>query len=31
MKCGGSNRVVVLAKIDPCGVCDKKAKVNFVK
>ena len=23
--------VVVLAKIDPCGVCDKRAKINCVR
>ena len=28
---GGGGGVVALAKIDPCGVRDKKAKVNCVK
>ena len=28
---GGGGRVFVLAKIDPCGVCGKRAKVNCVR
>ena len=28
MESGGGSGVVVMAKIDPCGVCGKRAKVN---
>ena len=31
MENGGGSGVVVLYKLDPCGVCGKKAKVNCVK
>ena len=31
MESRGGGRVVVLAKIDPCGVCGKRAKVNCVR
>ena len=31
MESSGGGGVVVLAKIDPCGVCGKRAKVNCVK
>ena len=31
MKSGGGSGVVVLAKIDPCGVCGKRAKINFLR
>ena len=31
MENSGGSGVVVLAKIDPCGVCGKRAKVNCVK
>ena len=31
MESSGGGGVVVLAKIDPCGVCGKRAKVNFVR
>ena len=31
MESGGGSGVVVLAKIDPCGFCGKKAKVNCVR
>ena len=31
MKNGGGREVVVLAKIDPWGVCGKRTKVNCVK
>ena len=31
MESGGGSGVVVWAKIEPCGVCEKKAKVNFVR
>ena len=31
MENGGGSGVVVLAKIDPCGVCGKRAKVNCVR
>ena len=31
MESSGSSAVVVLAKIDPCSVCKKKAEVNFVR
>ena len=31
MESGGGSEVVVLAKIDSCGVCDKRAKVNCVR
>ena len=31
MESGVGSGVVVLAKIDPCGVCGKRAKVNFVR
>ena len=31
MESSGGDGVVVLAKIDPCGVCGKKAKVNCVR
>ena len=28
---GGGGEIVVSAKIDPCGMCGKRAKVNCVK
>ena len=31
MESSGGGRVVVLAKIDPCGVCGKRAKVNCMR
>ena len=31
MESGGDSGVVVLAKIDACGVCGKRAKVNCVR
>ena len=31
MEKSGGNGVVVLAKIDPCSVCGKRAKVNCVR
>ena len=31
MESGGGSGVVVLAKIDPCGVCGKRSKVNCVR
>ena len=31
MESSGGSGVVVLAKIDPCGVCGKRAKMNCVK
>ena len=31
LESGGGSRVVVLAKIDTCGVCGKNAKVNRVR
>ena len=31
MESGGDSGVVVLAKIDPCGVCGKRAKINCVR
>ena len=31
MESSGGDGVVVLAKIDPCGVCGKRAKVNCVR
>ena len=31
MESSGGGGVVVLAKIDPCGVCGKRAKVNCVR
>ena len=31
MESGGGSRVVVLAKIDPCGVFGKRAKVNCMR
>ena len=31
MESGGDGGVVVLAKIDPCSVCGKRAKVNCVR
>ena len=31
MDSGGGTGVAVLAKIDPCGVCGKRAKVNCVR
>ena len=31
MESGGGSGIVVLAKIDPCSVCGKKAKINCVR
>ena len=31
MESSSGGGVVVLAKIDPCGVCGKRAKVNYVR
>ena len=31
MESGGGSGVVVLAKIDPCSLCGKRAKVNCVR
>ena len=31
MESGGGSGAVVLAKIDPCGACGKRAKVNCVR
>ena len=31
MESRGGGGIVVLAKIDPCGVCGKRAKVNCVR
>ena len=31
MENGGGSGVVVLAKIDPCSVCGKRAKINCVR
>ena len=31
MESGVGSGVVVLAKVDPCGVCGKRAKINCVR